>query len=219
MRTPEPWLSQGDLFSEVPLVIAHVNERGAVRYVEGTGPALLLTDNCILDKRTRKRQTPKVGRLHVAPVRALADLDLEEDSQRRLLAGELNPPEPIYLDLGRDGQAVALLGETYPIPSEYFGLEATKDDADAGDDYRVMIGRTDRDTRSYAMERAEQRLLQEKLAYFWSHAELTPVCTTCWNDCEEALGDWTHLDSTIADHVVTLTESRLALQRQRAADT
>jgi hypothetical protein len=192
---------------------------GGVRFVEQRGSALLLTDNCILDKRTSRRGEIRIGRLHFAPVRALGDLTLDPDSLRRLRGNELNPPEPIFLNLGDDGEFIALIGETFSIPAPYFELEGTTDESDPTDNHRVKIGRTDHDTRIWAMETHEHRLLQEKLAYFWSHAELSPVCAVCWQDCELSEGEWHHQND--GGHIVQLTDSKAALERNRlrAAET
>jgi hypothetical protein len=175
VRDKNPWLCQGDVFSEVPRLVVCCNERGAVQWSNTPGAALLLTDNCILDKRTSKAQKPKAKRLHFAPIRLLADASLEQDQIDKARRRELNPPEPVYLDLRAYdmGECVALIGETYPVPVDHFGgLTGTSDPNDSGDSFRSAIANPDRDSRICTMEQAEIDDLLAKMAFFWLHAEL-----------------------------------------------
>jgi len=151
-----------------------VESGGAVEFVLDRGAALLLTDDCQLDKRTSRAAKPKVSRLQFAPLRDLAAMKLEDDTIRRLRAGEINPPEAMYIDLGDGQECVALLGEAYTIPASYFALECQDFtghfEADIEDPVHVVPRRAD--TRDLTMEPHELLLMQQKMALFWLHAEL-----------------------------------------------
>ena len=203
MRPRDPWLCQGDVFAEVPLPTS-ILKPGSLTFGTGKGPALLLNDDCILDKRSAGN--PQIKRLNFAPMRVMADQQYHEGKEASLRNGEVNPPDPVYVDLGAEGEAVALLSETFSLPAGYFGLVASQDPSDQVDDYRLAIEKAYRDTRTHSMDPTEVRLLQEKLALFWTGAILEPVCAMCWELCMETAGSWRHLDGS-ADHTVELTRS------------
>jgi hypothetical protein len=207
MEAFKPWLNQGDVFRNLPLYELKVNERTGFQRLEGDAWGVLLTDNCILDKRTSSAGLPSVRRLHFAGARLLEKAQLGDDRERRLRAGELNPAELVYLPLGTEGDYVAEIGLTMAIPASHFALEGTEDPDDSDDPFRVQP--TDHDSRVLTMDKAEKRLLQEKLALFWAHAELAPVCAQCWRAIEELDGEWSHVELE-TDHVVVHTRSRAA---------
>ncbi|MGC2192648.1 MAG: hypothetical protein WA751_09975 [Candidatus Dormiibacterota bacterium] len=139
-----------------------------------SGTALLVTDDCQMDKRTGRAQKPKITHLQFVPVRDLKSVRLEEDTVTRLRDGDLQPPGAIYLELTADLEGVAFLAESFPIPAQYFALESQDFSAEPGSDpadpFHVVP--TQNDTRGLTMTAEERRLLQQKLAFYWSHAEL-----------------------------------------------
>jgi hypothetical protein len=214
VRPHDPWLSQGDIFASVPIPTCRLKSGRVIFGTDEGGPAVLLNDGCILDKRSGG--LPALKRLNLAPLHSMADQGYSSRKAAALRNREINPPDPIYvnvqeaLDIDQDGEAIALISETYALPANYFDLVPLEDPADEEDGYRAGIARTNRDTRVLTMEAAEVRLLQEKLALFWSGIELDPVCATCWGLCEQTDSSWVHIESSRADHSVTLTRSHLA---------
>ncbi len=174
MEKHRRWLCQGDLFLSIPLCVASFDRSIGVMYGTREGTGLLVTDDCQMDKRTSRAKKPKATRLQFVPVHDLADAGLETDTVRRLREGNVQPPEAIYLRLDDHKEAVAFLGESYPIPSVYFALESQDCSSEPGSDptdpFHVVP--TENDTRALTMNAVERRLLQAKLAFYWSHAEL-----------------------------------------------
>jgi hypothetical protein len=151
-----------------------------VRFVSEIGPALLLTEDCQIDKRTSSGKRPKpASRFQLAPIRLLDINHVGHDRVTRLRAGDLNPPEMIYLDdAGTGEEAMALLGESFPLPSAYFQLELRSfddhpDNVDDDDPMRMVAGRPGLQ-RSRTMTAPERQLLQAKLAFYWTHSSLEP---------------------------------------------
>jgi hypothetical protein len=159
----------------VPLcVIRHDHDR--VEYLTDRGSALLITEGCQLDKRTSKTQAPKIKRLQFVPVRDYAEANLGDDLDRRLRNGDLNPAEAMRLDLGAGDEGLVFLSEAYTIPSAYFQLTSEDytgaEGADPTDPFHVVP--QEHDTRELTLDGVERRLLQEKLALFWTHMEMPP---------------------------------------------
>ncbi len=163
------------MFTDVPVLEASIGSDGALTFIPGRGSAVLLTDDCQLDKRTGSAKRPKVSRLQFAPLHDMESANLEADLRDRLLRGELNPPEMIYVsNIGDDRQAVGLLGEAYPIPAVFFGLEiqnfAGHLYSDPDDPNHLVATRND--SRILTAEEGERRLLKQKLAFYWTHFKL-----------------------------------------------
>jgi hypothetical protein len=177
VETPKPWLCQGDVFSDVPLVVASY-ENGEVGFTATTGPALLISEDCQIDKRTSRAGKPKPANFfQLVPVRALSRNQLGSDLVRRLLDGDRNPPALVYLDDVGGNEALAVLSESFPLPSAYFELDVEdftgdpRHDPNDPDPVHVVARRPGLH-RVAAMSEAERHLLQEKLAFYWTHAEL-----------------------------------------------
>jgi hypothetical protein len=133
------------------------------------GPALLVTNDCDLDKPRGKKPDapPRIERLQFLP---LADLG-EQDATRQQLARkrELAPAEVVYV--GRDvpgvGEAFGLLSEMYSLPAGYFDLELrTSDHADAEPGKRLAHARS-HGTRLGRLSTQDVELLGLKMAAFW----------------------------------------------------
>ena len=178
MEPPRPWLCQGDLFTDVPICGVVLDSLVGVRFsTVHNGTAILITEDCQLDKRTSRAQRPKISRLQFAPVHDLPTAGLDVDTVRRLRSGDKQPPEAFYLKLSDEQEGVVFLGESYPIPAAYFRLESKdfSDDpgADPADPFHVVP--TANDSRALTVDPAERRwLLQEKMAWYWTHMNLPP---------------------------------------------
>ena len=84
MRSHLPWLCQGDLFRDVPIVDCTLQGRATIRPRISNGPALLLTHDCAMDKRT-KSGLPRVERLQFAPLKVVS---AEQGSRGRTIRGD-----------------------------------------------------------------------------------------------------------------------------------
>lgn len=167
-----PWLAQGDVFADVPIVLTGVDDRGDVSVTQQRGPALLLTYDCQLDKATRQG-VPKVSRLHFAPLIAVATQDASRQSLLRQKS--VTPYEAFYLgDCGRPtGEAFILLSEIYSLPAALFAFElrdasAIDPAANTADRYLVL---TADDNRIGSLDDDERTLLQDKHNLFWTQRQ------------------------------------------------
>lgn len=219
VRSQDEWLNQGDVFAAVPIPTSRL-ANGRVEFgTRAEAPAVLLTDDCILDKRSNGH--PSFKHLNFAPLWSLQEMRYDERKRSALRAGELNPADPVYLNLDgfvdstEEPEAIALLSQTFWLPERYFDLHPMEDETDCTDGYRHKISRRRTDTRRCTMEPSERRLLQEKLAFFWIGVELDPVCSVCLQACGEVSGgSWAHLDRALDGlHAVELTASFRALIR------
>jgi hypothetical protein len=208
------------VFSAVPRPNCNVKNGRVASYGLKTEPALLLTDDCFLDKRVEDKY-PMVKRLNFAPIWSMAGQKYVEAKAADLRGGALNPADVVYIDLHGlevlegETEGVALLSETFTIKASHFELEpveAPKLEVTVDptrDRYRHAIGpHSTSNNRVVTMELAEKRLLQEKLSYFWTRSELEPVCSTCWEPIDEVEENWKHaVPGRDGDHDATPTAS------------
>src|SRR4051812_35214894 len=110
---PRPWLGQGDVFRTAPIV--EFDPSGELRLIEG--PAVLLTHDCVLDKRGRTDPRPAVPRLHFARVSSAETLDRSRRETLISQAWRLDPSEVFYLGRlpGIDDAAYIELSDVYSV--------------------------------------------------------------------------------------------------------
>jgi hypothetical protein len=197
-----------------------ITNRGVVNAsIHLDAAAILLTDNCVIDKRVN--ENPAVKKLQFAPLYELASREFSNDKLEQLRSGELNPADICYVDLKGFGdltggleEACFLLSESYSLPANYFKLIGMTDADATGDSFRTAIGMRQRDTRILNMDPRERRLLQEKLSFFWVSALLEPICDECKVSVARGTGtDWIHSEGEPVGHWVTHTRSYQALIR------
>jgi hypothetical protein len=162
------WLCQGDLFEEIPIVITEsgfVEPNPRMIY----GPALLITYDCQLDKRTAKNN-PQITRMQFIPIRNLDDLLKPDQVKNGLREGKLDPPEAIYIEPAFiKNEGFGLLGEAYTLPATYFGIEIREIGADQSTDGdRMRAHATQFESRICTMSPAELELLKKKMTAFWT---------------------------------------------------
>lgn len=161
-----PWVSQGDVFADVPIVRYGRSALGQVT----NGPSLLLTADCQLDKRTRSGQT-KIRTLQFAPLQNVEDLD---QNRRALIRRDgLQPPNPFYLgevDTGAgEWEAFVLLDEIYAVPIESVGaaemVDHSEEMEDEDDAWRLHLVDV---KRLYSLHDSRRDLLHDKITAFWT---------------------------------------------------
>lgn len=167
MRTHLPWLSQGDIFTAVPVVTVAVRASGGVEANFPTGPAVLLNHDCAMDKAS-KAGKPNIKTLHFCRLIAVS---VQDDARKRTLRESgITPYEVMYLgECGSFGESFITISEMYPLPTDYFAPNAIEwpnhDQAASGDRYCTpsvngdRIGRIDEDQVS---------MLRNKLNAFWT---------------------------------------------------
>ena len=154
-------LRQGDLFARLnaPVIDVQVGDRN---WSSHPVPALLVSQNCIIDKRSRAGD-PTIRNLQFLPARRV---DILNDQNREAVLRQRNvqPADPFLVGAADDGyEYYALLSELFSVPIECLGRLGW-DEQDA-DDWRltapdaVRLGRiTDEDLD----------LLQQKMMAFWA---------------------------------------------------
>lgn len=169
MEAPRPWLGQGDIFEQVPIFLAQRDAGGVHVPVPATeGPALLVTFDCVLDKRSR--MTPRVKRFHFLPLVAVA----AQPQQRQDLvrANGLTPYELIYVGdiptLG--GEFFAILGEVYSVPAKHFAheLHDYQGQNPASPPGEPNLRLTSGDNRLGSLDTTELDLLRDKWNAYWT---------------------------------------------------
>lgn len=122
--TSDPWLSQGDVFAQIPVWQAGMlSQQTIVR-----GPALLVTRSCDLDKAKNNGQ-PAIEFLNFLPLQSFSELhnanrNKAEELRRRALEGADTPYSVLYLgDIPQIGECYAPLTQPFSLPAELFKVE------------------------------------------------------------------------------------------------
>lgn len=167
MQVPRPWLCQGDVFRSVPIVYPRqVDDQ--IKFESRSGAALLLTENCQLDKIGPGEGQPAIRRLVFAPIWPLTAL--ATSMQRLLREHQVNPPEGVYLDdIGVGQETTALLGEAYQLPASYFSVSIQDFHGTPGlEPHAVRLVANRNADRLCSMTTAERLLLHDKMTVFWT---------------------------------------------------
>ncbi|MHB8452756.1 MAG: hypothetical protein ACYDAQ_20220 [Mycobacteriales bacterium] len=175
MREHEPWLGQGDIFLEAPVLAASLGADGLLRFSAEIGPALLLTHDCVLDKPPFAGGAPRTERLQFARLRAAESLPPNRRDTLRGMATKPEPVEALWLgDLLDLGPSFILLSDPYFVPVGYFQpyLEdySRHEHARPGDAKRYLTPAVN-DTRIGRLDESQLVLLQRKMMIFWTRAE------------------------------------------------
>lgn len=166
MRQALPWLSQGDLFNDVPIVLTELDAAAQARARVLHGPAMLLTHDCALDKASNKG-VPKIERIAFLP---LVLVDLQDANRKALLRrNSLEPFEVLYLaNVPPYGEAFVALSESYYLPARYFALHRTTSLHAEAESEMSYSHATQMDTRMGRLEEAELHLLRAKMNGYWT---------------------------------------------------
>ena len=174
MEDALPWLRQGDVFEDVPWVGTNLRADREVGVHVGHGSALLITENCQMDKRTRSGRS-KLARLQFCPLRGLNEpnLDVNDDTKRRLRAGEISPPEGVFVGDVDGDETFVLLGEAYTLPAEYFSIRVEAFEghpaADPEDPFHIVAAVNGE--RIGTLDRRSVEVMHAKMSVFWTHKQ------------------------------------------------
>lgn len=149
----DAWLSQGDVFGNVPCPVPAVGHEPFGWQTE-MRPALLLTSGCQLDKRSLER-------LHFAPLISLARLAPHE--QALVMNDKLTPYDTLRIALYGE-EHFCRLSHTSWLPVEHFGA-STFVEVDASEPKRRCLPEA---TRLGSIAPARRDLLLLKLSAFWT---------------------------------------------------
>lgn len=169
MQEALPWLSQGDVFREVPILRPGLDLSAEVVEIDQSrGPALLITHGCTIDKASNSgRSTNK--HLHFLPLISVAQQDPgRQDVLRR---NELQPYDVLYLgDCGDPlEESFVSLGEVYYLPVAMFDtdLATWPDHAEAEEGIRYCTPRRNAD-RVGRLDDDQLELFLKKMNIFWT---------------------------------------------------
>jgi hypothetical protein len=143
---------------------------GAVSFRQVYTAALLLTENCQLDKRDMVDGTAvhRISRLSFAPLHSINDVNENVQSLLRDTFS-IDPPEGVYLDDVDGQECFAMLGEAFWLPAPFFSprLEDFSKEPDVGSDPLRLVA-TRNDVRVCGMCVSERILLNDKMHVFWT---------------------------------------------------
>ena len=115
MRPAYPWLCQGDIFEQVPIITFGRNEAGTYNFKSDFGAALLLTENCQLDKPHQAGEQLRISFFQFAPIVPFKTSNISASIRGQLRSQRhTNPTGLVHIaDVGDGTEGVADLG---PIP-------------------------------------------------------------------------------------------------------
>ncbi|MCA1607441.1 MAG: hypothetical protein LC775_18700 [Acidobacteria bacterium] len=171
VRTHLPWLGQGDIFGEIPVVGAELDHAGNVRVYSSPGPAVLLTHDCAMDKPDKATGLPRVERLQFARLRSITALPSNRQASLRGAAKKLGPFEALHLgEIPQFGETFVLLTDPYYLPAQYFDLALLShinhpEAEPVGAEYTTPQRR---DTRIGRIDAEQLDLLRRKMFAYWT---------------------------------------------------
>jgi hypothetical protein len=169
LRDHLPWLCQGDIFAAAPVIDVILSSANELQVSLPTGPAVLITHDCAMDKPNRSGR-PRVERLQFVRLRAVDALPPEQRNSLRGSRTRLPPYEALHLgDIADLGESFILLSDPYYLPAAYFALsfEDYSQHPQAGPDARYITPSL-HDTRLGCLDAEQVELLRRKLIAFWA---------------------------------------------------
>jgi hypothetical protein len=169
LRDHLPWLSQGDIFGDAPVIDVVLSDTNELQVSLPTGPAVLITHDCAMDKPSRSGR-PRVERLQFVRLRAVDALPPEQQNSLRGSRSRLAPYEALHLgDIADYGESFILLSDSYYLPAAYFalGFEDYSNHAQGRPDARYVTPSL-HDTRLGCLNTEQVELLRRKLLAFWA---------------------------------------------------
>ncbi len=172
MEAHRPWLAQGDIFRAVPVLEIEVLPSGQAVASLPTGPAVLLTHDCAMDKAYSDGR-PKYERLQFARLRATAGLPQERRANLQGSRGAVAPFEAMWLgEVGDLGESFLLLSDTYFLPVECFRLLCVQYEEAAGNGPNTPRATPQViDTRFARLSDDQLNLLRRKMLAYWTRLQ------------------------------------------------
>ncbi len=166
MRPALPWLSQGDIFIDVPIVITEAGTTpGGVNASIESGPAVLVSHDCVLDK-TNRRFGVRIHRMFFLP---LLSISVAGDSATTIRRDRHEPVEYLYVpDAGRFGECFCLLSEAYYLPATIFRPRLAEFEHAHAEPGRRHLEATARAGRVGRLDAERLELLRDKWTGFWT---------------------------------------------------
>lgn len=168
----KPWLSQGDIFSSVPIVRAGVEGGIAVQGLQ-RGPALLISNDCAIDKKSGPGRST-LEYLSFLPIQDVAALNRGRAAALRGQGADLQPYNALYLgELSEIGVGYADLAQPFTLPALLLRTELRDfTDAETGEGGDRRIVATMHDTRVGTLSAASRIVLWRKWAIQWTRFDL-----------------------------------------------
>jgi hypothetical protein len=175
LRTHLPWLNQGDIFGEVPVVSVELNPAGDVRAYCSPGPAVLLTHDCAMDKPDNATGLPRVERLQFARLRAITALPADQQASLRGASKKIGPFDSLHLgEIPQFGETFMFLTDPYYLPARYFDLAllAHSDHPEAETRSAEYATPRRHDTRIGRIDEEQLDRLRHKMLAYWTRLKL-----------------------------------------------
>ncbi|MDX6744982.1 hypothetical protein [Actinocorallia sp. A-T 12471] len=174
MRPHLPWLCQGDIFSDAPIVDIAAQGTGGLEASLIYGPAILITHDCAMDKPD-KDGNPRVQHFQLVRLRSMSALP--QDRRGNLKGGRAKVPpfEAMYVgDVGDLGESFILLSDPYFLPAGYFapGFVDYRGHAEADPQVTNYITPLLNDSRIGRLEEDQIQLLRRKIIAFWTRMDV-----------------------------------------------
>lgn len=167
------WLGQGDVFREVAISRIGVADSVAKADLD-RGPAMLMTPDCILDKKERvnHREVAQIEFLTFLPIRGFSQMNTDRGRTLREkgAALELAPYAALYLgEVDGIGDCWASLAHPYTIPAPLLGTELQAFTAEqTGDRAEKRLVASIGDTRVGKLSPEGSKLLGNKWMALWT---------------------------------------------------
>jgi hypothetical protein len=174
MRSHLPWLGQGDIFAEVPIIISELDQAREVVVRQEPGPAILLTHDCAMDKPDRNGN-PRVETLQFASLKTFSALSSDRQINLRGQATALMPFDALYVGQIPDfGETFFVLADTFCLPSTFFSLEFSDygGHEHADDNIANYVVSRAKDTRIGRLDQSQLDLLRRKLPAYWARVQI-----------------------------------------------
>lgn len=163
------WLSQGDIFLSAPILDAVCVGEECVPRVS-TGPALLITHGCSLDKKTNAGAWT-IRTFHFLPLRATSGLGDDKQTLLRQQADLVNPAEAFYLgDVPELTESHVLLSEPFSIPATHFRPSLKEFSLPDGKSETMLIANSN-DSRLARLSDPHLAILRDKLNVYWTRRQ------------------------------------------------
>lgn len=176
MEANAAWLCQGDVFSAAPVLDLGSDASGALTATLLTGPAVLLTHDCAMDK-SYPDGSLRAERLQFARLRSIQGLTADRAGNLRGTRLAVEPSEALWLgEVEGHGECFIYLSDPYFLPSAYFEPTCVQYEVTEADGSPSRPRATPRahDTRFGRLDPEQIDLLRRKMIAFWTRSKPAP---------------------------------------------